>query len=126
VINFPYPTFVEVIRACAKVLGIKGADKELDDKALDKAIDPRIIRDLRNALIKKIGSYTSEAIKENCKSHFDCFLRKYVRLVAVTPAAGSVGPVGAIVLGAGASIVCFFFVTTVKNKMGYDDSLNNK
>ncbi len=45
-------------------------------------------------------------------------------LVAVTPAAGSVGPVGAIVLGAGASIVCFFFVTTVKNKLGYDDSLD--
>ncbi len=45
-------------------------------------------------------------------------------LVAVTPAAGSVGPVGAIVLGASASIVCFFFVTTVKNKLGYDDSLD--
>ncbi len=45
-------------------------------------------------------------------------------LVAVTPAAGSVGPVGAIVLGGGASIVCFFFVTTVKNKLGYDDSLD--
>ncbi len=45
-------------------------------------------------------------------------------LVAVTPAAGSVGPVGAIVLGAGASVVCFFFVTTVKNSFGYDDSLD--
>ena len=45
-------------------------------------------------------------------------------LVAVTPAAGSIGPVGAIVLGAGASIVCFFMVTTVKNKLGYDDSLD--
>jgi Amt family ammonium transporter len=45
-------------------------------------------------------------------------------LVAVTPAAGTVGPVGAIVLGAGASVVCFFFVTTVKNKLGYDDSLD--
>ncbi len=87
-VDFPYPTFVEIIRACAKVLGIKGADKELDDKALDKAIDPRKIRDLRNALIKKIGSYTSEAIKENCKGHFDCFLRKYVRLIALTPADG--------------------------------------
>jgi len=45
-------------------------------------------------------------------------------LVAVTPAAGSIGPVGAIVLGAGTSIVTFFFVTTVKNKFGYDDSLD--
>ena len=45
-------------------------------------------------------------------------------LVAVTPAAGSIGPVGAIVLGAGASITCFFFVTVIKNKFGYDDSLD--
>ncbi|MBL4806387.1 MAG: ammonium transporter [Rhodobacteraceae bacterium] len=45
-------------------------------------------------------------------------------LVAVTPAAGSIGPVGAIALGAGASVVCFFFVTTIKNKFGYDDSLD--
>jgi len=45
-------------------------------------------------------------------------------LVAVTPAAGFIGPVGAIVLGFVASIICFFFVTTVKNSFGYDDSLD--
>ncbi|MCX5514036.1 ammonia channel protein [Kaistia algarum] len=45
-------------------------------------------------------------------------------LVAVTPAAGFAGPVGAICLGFVASIVCFFFVTTVKNAFGYDDSLD--
>jgi len=45
-------------------------------------------------------------------------------LVAITPAAGSVGPVGAIVLGAIAALGCFFFVTTVKNRFGYDDSLD--
>jgi Amt family ammonium transporter len=45
-------------------------------------------------------------------------------LVAVTPAAGTVGPVGAIILGAVASAVCYFFVSTVKNRLGYDDSLD--
>jgi Amt family ammonium transporter len=45
-------------------------------------------------------------------------------LVAVTPAAGIVGPVGAIVLGAVASIVCYFFVSTVKAAFKYDDSLD--
>ncbi|MFV0513029.1 MAG: ammonium transporter [Jhaorihella sp.] len=45
-------------------------------------------------------------------------------LVAVTPAAGTVGPVGAIALGAIASAVCYFFVSTVKNALGYDDSLD--
>ncbi|MCO5064384.1 MAG: ammonium transporter [Rhizobiaceae bacterium] len=45
-------------------------------------------------------------------------------LVAVTPACGTVGPIGAIVLGAIASAVCYFFVAVVKAKMGYDDSLD--
>ncbi len=45
-------------------------------------------------------------------------------LVAVTPAAGSIGPVGAIVLGGLASTVCYYFVAVVKNKFGYDDSLD--
>ncbi len=45
-------------------------------------------------------------------------------LVAVTPAAGTVGPVGAIVLGAIASAICYFFVSKVKNSFGYDDSLD--
>jgi Amt family ammonium transporter len=45
-------------------------------------------------------------------------------LVAVTPAAGFAGPVGAIVLGAGASAVCYWFVTVAKHRLGYDDSLD--
>ncbi len=45
-------------------------------------------------------------------------------LVAVTPAAGIAGPVAAIVLGAVASIGCYFFVAVVKNALGYDDSLD--
>ena len=45
-------------------------------------------------------------------------------LVAVTPAAGNSGPFGAIVLGAIASVVCFYAVTVVKPRLGYDDSLD--
>ncbi|RIK86455.1 MAG: ammonia channel protein [Hyphomicrobiales bacterium] len=45
-------------------------------------------------------------------------------LVAVTPAAGFVGPVGAIVLGAVASAVSYWFVAVVKIRLGYDDSLD--
>ncbi|MBH0237941.1 ammonium transporter [Methylobrevis albus] len=45
-------------------------------------------------------------------------------LVAVTPAAGLIGPIGAIVLGAIASLGCYFFVSVVKPKLGYDDSLD--
>jgi Amt family ammonium transporter len=45
-------------------------------------------------------------------------------LVAITPAAGLVGPMGSIVLGVVCSVVAFFFCTTVKNALGYDDSLD--
>ncbi|HCZ01124.1 MAG: ammonia channel protein [Rhodobacterales bacterium RIFCSPHIGHO2_02_FULL_62_130] len=45
-------------------------------------------------------------------------------LVAITPACGTVGPVGAIALGVIAAVVCYFFVTVVKNKLKYDDSLD--
>jgi Amt family ammonium transporter len=45
-------------------------------------------------------------------------------LVAVTPAAGFSGPMGALVLGLIAGVVCLFFCTTVKNALGYDDALD--
>ncbi len=45
-------------------------------------------------------------------------------LVAITPACGTSGPIGSILLGAVASGCCFFFVSTVKNAIKYDDSLD--
>jgi Amt family ammonium transporter len=45
-------------------------------------------------------------------------------LVAVTPAAGNAGPFGAIVLGAVASVLCYFAVAKLKPAFGYDDSLD--
>jgi Amt family ammonium transporter len=45
-------------------------------------------------------------------------------LVAVTPACGTIGPMGAILLGVIASVGCYFFVTVVKHKLKYDDSLD--
>jgi ammonium transporter, Amt family len=45
-------------------------------------------------------------------------------LVAVTPAAGFAGPMGSIVLGLIAGAVSLFFCTTVKNALGYDESLD--
>ena len=47
-----------------------------------------------------------------------------VGLVAVTPAAGISGPVGAILLGITASILCYGFVGSLKNRLQLDDSLD--
>jgi Amt family ammonium transporter len=45
-------------------------------------------------------------------------------LVAITPASGSVGPMGAVAIGAAAGVGCFFAATTLKRAFGYDDSLD--
>jgi ammonium transporter, Amt family len=45
-------------------------------------------------------------------------------LVAITPACGWAGPMGAIGLGLVVGVVCFWSVTSLKAKLGYDDSLD--
>ncbi len=45
-------------------------------------------------------------------------------LVAVTPAAGFVDVIGALIIGLTVSVVCFFAVGALKPKLGYDDSLD--
>jgi len=45
-------------------------------------------------------------------------------LVAITPAAGASGPVGAMLLGGVTSLVCYGFVGSLKNRLRLDDSLD--
>ncbi|MXY18154.1 MAG: ammonium transporter [Acidobacteria bacterium] len=45
-------------------------------------------------------------------------------LVAITPASGTVGPIGAILIGIASGVLCFFAATSLKRAMGYDDSLD--
>ena len=45
-------------------------------------------------------------------------------LASITPASGSVGPIGALIIGASAGFVCYLFVNVVKNKFKIDDSLD--
>ena len=45
-------------------------------------------------------------------------------LVAITPACGFVGPMGAIIIGLVVSPICYFFVAKVKYILGYDDALD--
>jgi len=45
-------------------------------------------------------------------------------LVAITPACGFAGPMGSIILGLLAGLLCFFACTTLKKALGYDDALD--
>ncbi len=45
-------------------------------------------------------------------------------LVAITPASGSTDVMGALIIGAASGVICFFCATSLKRKLGYDDSLD--
>ncbi len=45
-------------------------------------------------------------------------------LVAITPASGTAGPLGAVVIGAASAAAGYYFATKVKHRFGYDDSLD--
>jgi Amt family ammonium transporter len=45
-------------------------------------------------------------------------------LVAITPASGTAGPLGAVVIGAVSALAGYYFATSVKHRFGYDDSLD--
>jgi ammonium transporter, Amt family len=45
-------------------------------------------------------------------------------LVAITPASGFVGPIGALIIGIAAGVICFWASTSLKRALGYDDALD--
>ena len=45
-------------------------------------------------------------------------------LAAITPASGVAGPVGALIIGIASGAICWYFSIVIKNKFGYDDSLD--
>jgi ammonium transporter, Amt family len=45
-------------------------------------------------------------------------------LVAITPASGTCGPLGAVVIGVAAGVICFLATSRLKRALGYDDSLD--
>ncbi len=65
-----------------------------------------------------------EQIKHGRPSLLGAVTGAVAGLVAITPAAGLGAPGTSVVLGLLVSPICFFFVSTVKNKFGYDDSLD--
>ena len=45
-------------------------------------------------------------------------------LVAITPASGTAGPMGAIIIGFASGFICYIAATKIKSMFGYDDSLD--
>src|SRR5436853_95845 len=71
-----------------------------------------------------LGWSAAEWIRNGKPSALGAISGAVAGLVAITPAAGFVGPMPAIVIGLIAGAFCFFMVATVKARFGYDDSLD--
>jgi Amt family ammonium transporter len=71
-----------------------------------------------------LGWILAEWIKNGKPSILGGISGAVAGLVAITPASGFVKPMPALAIGFSAGIVCYFMVTWVKIKLGYDDSLD--
>ena len=71
-----------------------------------------------------LGWSVAEWFKNGKASALGAISGAVAGLVAITPAAGFVGPMPALVIGLAAGLVCYFMVTRVKALFGYDDALD--
>jgi len=70
------------------------------------------------------GWSVAEWLKNGKASALGAISGAVAGLVAITPAAGFVGPMPALVIGLAAGLLCYFMVTRVKALFGYDDALD--
>jgi Amt family ammonium transporter len=66
----------------------------------------------------------AEWIKNGRPSALGAISGAVAGLVAITPAAGFVGPMSALAIGFIAGLVCYYMVTRIKSIFGYDDALD--
>ena len=71
-----------------------------------------------------IGWMVAEWLKNGKASALGAISGAVAGLVAITPAAGFVGPMPALLIGLLAGVFCYLMVTRVKTLFGYDDSLD--
>lgn len=71
-----------------------------------------------------LGWSLAEIIKHGKASVLGACSGAVAGLVCITPASGSVTPVSGMIMGFIAGLFCYFCCTTMKNKFGYDDSLD--
>lgn len=65
-----------------------------------------------------------EWVKHGKPSVLGCATGAIAGLAAVTPASGFIGPIGGLAIGLASGVICFLASTTMKQKLGYDDSLD--
>jgi len=119
----PHSVVLSVIGACLLWVGWFGfnAGSALASNGL--ATSAFIATDF-GAAAAAIGWAAAEWVRNGKPSVLGVISGAVAGLVAITPASGFVGPMSALVIGLVAGVYCYWMVTKVKARFGYDDSLD--
>ena len=119
----PHSVVLSVIGACLLWVGWFGfnAGSALSAGALATSA---FVTTHLSAAAATLGWAGSEWLRTGKPSVLGAISGSVAGLVAVTPAAGFVTPMSALVIGLLAGIVCYFMVSKIKGLFGYDDSLD--
>ncbi|MCL5671139.1 MAG: ammonium transporter, partial [Acidobacteria bacterium] len=119
----PHSVVLSVIGACLLWVGWFGfnAGSALASNGL--ATSAFIATDF-GAAAAAIGWAAAEWVRNGKPSVLGIISGAVAGLVAITPASGFVGPMSALVIGFVAGVFCYWMVTKVKGRFGYDDSLD--
>lgn len=119
----PHSLVLSVIGACLLWVGWFGfnAGSALSSSALASSA---FVNTHFAAATGALGWMVAEWIGAGKPSILGAISGSVAGLVAITPASGFVKPFPALLIGVLAGFICYFFVVKVKNKFGYDDSLD--
>jgi Amt family ammonium transporter len=119
----PHSLVVSVIGACLLWVGWFGfnAGSALNSSGLATSA---FVATHFGAAAATLGWMLAEWLRDGKPSVLGAISGCVAGLVAITPASGFVRPFPALAIGFAAGLVCYFMVTTVKRKFGYDDTLD--
>jgi Amt family ammonium transporter len=119
----PHSVVLSVIGACLLWVGWFGfnAGSALSAGALATSA---FVATHLSAAAATLGWAGAEWLRSGKPSVLGAISGSVAGLVAITPAAGFVTPMSALIIGLAAGVVCFFMVAKVKGLLGYDDSLD--
>jgi Amt family ammonium transporter len=119
----PHSVVLSVIGACLLWVGWFGfnAGSALSSGALSTSA---FVTTHLSAAAAALAWAAAEWIRNGKASALGAISGSVAGLVAITPAAGFVGPMSALLIGLISGVVCYFMVARVKGVLGYDDSLD--
>jgi len=119
----PHSVVLSFIGACLLWVGWFGFNAGSALAANGLATSAFVATDF-GAAAAAIGWGAAEWIRNGKPSVLGVISGAVAGLVAITPASGFVGPMSALVIGLAAGVFCFWMVSKVKSRFGYDDSLD--